>query len=127
MDNLDAIRKLDHSFFWGEWQNTNAECRGMIRVVFADKEGMLSKRAFVNGDTGPVDLGEAEVEVLAENSDSTEGNKFAARYRFNFMEIKMHGWVKLGVLVFSVFNRYTDNSGRSSFFNREFFHVADKA
>ncbi len=122
----EPTRKLDHSFFWGEWQNTDAEGAGMARIVFGDNEGALTMHAFVNGEEGLVNLGDADVKVFAENVDSLEGNKFSANYSFDFMQVRMHGWVKLGVLVIAVFNRYTDDSGRSDFFHREFFHAVDR-
>lgn len=113
--------RLDHSFFWGEFQNTDANARGIVRVVFSDKDGALTMRAFGAGEAGEIDWGEVNARAFADDVGSSEGTKFAAEYNFDFMRIRMHGWVKLGVLVISVFNDFTDNSGRSSYFDREFF------
>lgn len=119
-------RALDHSFFWGVWQNTDAEAAGIIRVVFDDKAGALRMRVFGAGEPEAIDWGEVEAEVFADNVDSAEGTKFAAVYDFDFMQVRMHGWVKLGVLVIAVFNRFTDGSGRSSYFDREFFFAIER-
>lgn len=119
-------RVLDHSFFWGVWQNTDAAGQGIVRVVFSDKDGGLVMRIFGAGETEPIDWGEAQVKVLADHVDSLEGTKFAAVYDFDYMQVRMHGWVKLGVLVISVFNRFTDDSGRSNYFDREFFFAVER-
>lgn len=118
-----SAHTLDHSFFWGAWQNTNAAGDGIIRVVFADKDGALTMHVFGAGETQPIDWGEVEAQVFADDVDSSDGTKFAAVYDFDFMQVRMHGWVKLGVLVIAVFNCFTDQSGRASYFDREFFYV----
>lgn len=117
--------RLDHSFFWGIWQNTDAEGRGIIRVAFSNRDGALSMRVFGAGEPNEIDWGEVEARVFADNVDSNDGTKFAAVYDFDFMQVHMHGWVKLGVLVIAVFNQFTDNSGRSNYFDREFFFAAE--
>ena len=33
-----TVRALDHRFFWGVWQNTDADAQGIVRVVFDDNE-----------------------------------------------------------------------------------------
>ena len=141
MDTLQTTRKqdqssatsrtsaqaLDHSFFWGQWQNTDAAVEGITRVVFADKDGALTMRVFGAGGTQPIDWGEVEVNVFADHIDSSDGTKFSAVYDFDFMQVRMHGWVKLGVLVIAVFNHFTDDSGRSNYFDREFFYTVEKS
>ena len=122
----EAVRTLDHSFFWGVWPNTDAEAEGIIRVMFDPNAGALRMRVFGAGEPEPIDWGEVEVNVFADNVDSTEGTKFAAVYDFDFMLVRMHGWVKLGVLVIAVFNKFTDDSGRSNYFDREFFFAVER-
>ncbi|MEO8499067.1 MAG: hypothetical protein ABI614_28720 [Planctomycetota bacterium] len=122
-----AVRTLDHSFFWGVWHNTDADAQGIVRVVFDDNAGLLRMRVFGAGEPEAIDWREVEADVFADNVDSTEGTKFAAVYDFDFMQVRMHGWVKLGVLVIAVFNRFTDGSGRSSYFDREFFFAIEQA
>ncbi len=122
---LRAVPKLDHKLFFGEWHNTDAGSIGICRVVFVDRDGSLTLRVFARGKSEPVDLGETEVRVFADSADSIEGTKFAADFDLSFIRISMHGWVKLGVLVISLFNQYTDKSGRRDFFNREFFYPVE--
>ena len=82
-------------------------------------------RVFGAGETEPIDWGEFEVKVFADHVDSPEGTKFSMVYEFGFMQVRMHGWVKLGVLVIAVFNLFTDDSGRSNYFDREFFYAEE--
>ena len=141
MDTLQTTRKqdqssstaresaqiLDHRFFWGAWQSTDAAGTGITRVVFTDQDGALTMRVFGAGQTEPIDWGEVEVNVFADNVDAPEGTKFSAVYDFDFMQVRMHGWVKLGVLVIAVFNLFTDDSGRSNYFDREFFYAEESS
>ena len=122
-----SAQSLDHSFFWGAWQNTDAAVEGITRVVIADSGGALTMRVFGAGETEPIDWGEIEVNVFADDVDSPEGTKFSAVYDFDFMQVRMHGWVKLGVLVIAVFNNFTDDSGRSNYFDREFFYAEESS
>lgn len=116
---------LDNRLFVGRWQNTNSQTDGVTQVEFTDRNGALIMRAFGAGDPEPIDWGEIEVQVFADDVDSRDGNKFGAVYQSDFMQIQMHGWVKLGVLVIAFFNHFTDDSGRASYFDREFFFASE--
>ena len=99
MDTRQTTRKqylslapptLDHSFFCGVWQNTDAAGGGIIRVVFDDKEGGLRMQVFGAGEPEAIDWDAVEVRVFAENVDSQEGTEFATVYDFDFMQVQMH-------------------------------------
>ena len=79
------------------------------------------------GEPEPFDWSTTEVDVYSDAVASRRGTNFKAAYEFEFMRVDMHGWVKLGVLVIAVFTRFTDNSGRLSYFDREFFHALEPA
>ena len=117
---------LDHSLFLGRWLNTDSEHAGIHEVSFNNRDGRLALQVLANTDKGLNDLGEIDVTVMSDSPDSTEGSKFAAACDLGFMQIKMHGWVKLGVLVISLFNHYADDSGRSNIFTREFFRLGER-
>lgn len=112
---------LDHRLFLGHWKNTDHLQSGMQEVCFRDRDGSLTLQVFARGESGFNDLGEIPVTVLSDGPGLTEGSKFAARYDLEHIHIRFHGWVKLGTMVFSTFNRYKDGSGRANFFTREFF------
>lgn len=124
-NKIRTSKYLDCSLFNGEWINTDSEAKGVERVVFQDVQGRTTMHAFVRSEEGLIDLGEAEACVLAETADGTEGSKFCAEYCFDSMQVRMHGWVKLGVLVISSFNLDTSGSEENHFFMREFFYAAD--
>ena len=119
-------RSLDHSLFLGRWLNTDSENAGIHEVSFNNSDGRLTLQVLANTDNGLIDLGVIDVTVMSDSPDSKEGTKFAVACDLGFMQVRMHGWVKLGVLVFSVFNHYADNSGRSNFFTREFFRQVER-
>ena len=69
--------KLDHSFFWGSWQNTDASGGGIRRVEFCDQDGSLLMHVFGAGEDQLIDWGTVRARVFADNVDSIEGTKFA--------------------------------------------------
>ncbi len=94
-----VTRKLDPSVLLGDWRNTNAE-GGIRRIVVERGEGgELSVRAI-----GAIDWGTVPAHAFA----------------FHFGDIGAN--VKSGVLVVATFNHFKDDSGRSGYFDREFFH-----
>lgn len=82
-------------------------------------------RVFGAGESGLIDWGQTEIDVLADSVNSNEGAKFRVVFDHEFVEVRMHGWVKLGVLVIAFFNRFKDDSGRTDYFDREFFALVD--
>lgn len=125
-DQIEAIAKktsnlqVDASFL-GVWNSTNAQTTGIRRVEISTRDNRLFIHAYGADDGSLCDWGEVEVDLFADRVESHLATKFRAFYDFGFMEIRIHAWVKLGVLVFSIFNRFKDKSGRKNHFDREFF------
>jgi hypothetical protein len=127
---------LDLTPFVGVWQNTNPASAGIARVHMARRGDTLVARVFGTGmpeqpparsaraAPADIDWGEATATAFAEGPDRREAATFAASYQFGFMEVHLHAWVKLGVLVIAKFDRFLDDSGRSNRFSREFFYRA---
>lgn len=111
--------KIDPSFL-GTWQSTNAQTTGIARVEFSERDDRVFIRIYGADEDGLADWGEVEVDLFADQVDSPVGTKFRALYDFDFMEVRIHAWVKLGVLVLGIFNRFKDESGRVNYFDREF-------
>ncbi|MBE9069035.1 hypothetical protein IQ260_20530 [Leptolyngbya cf. ectocarpi LEGE 11479] len=112
--------QFDPSFL-GVWDSTNANTTGIRRVELKARNNHLFLHAYGANDNDLNDWGDVEVELFADRVDAHVATKFQAFYDFDFMEIRIHAWVKLGVLVFAIFNRFKDDSGRSNYFDREFF------
>jgi hypothetical protein len=132
----DLSPTLDLTPFLGVWQNTNPSSAGIACVHLTRRGDTLVARVFGTGlpaqpqgqspaqTGGHVDWGETLATTFAERPDLREAATFAASYQFGFMDVQLHAWIKLGVLVIAKFDRFTDDSGRSSRFSREFFFQA---
>lgn len=72
------------------------------------------------------DWGTTTVEIYNEIGAVSEPAKIKARYDLASMDVELHGWVKQGVLVLALFRRFKDESGRSDYFDREFFYRTDE-
>jgi hypothetical protein len=111
----------------GDWINTNPGSRGIVRVVVEARGGGLAIRAFGAGSP-PRDWGETAAEALyADGARSDHGMAWTARYDFGFLESHLQGNVNQGLLIVAAFNRFTDGSGRSSYFSREFYRHGNAA
>lgn len=116
-----AATSLDLSVLLGDWRNTNAQ-GGIARIVCAPADnGRISVHCW-----GANDWGVVEAPVFAFTFDSQEAGAFAAVFQLPFMEIRLQANVKAGVLVVATFNAFRDESGRSNYFNREFFYRISK-
>ncbi|MFT4927440.1 MAG: hypothetical protein ACI8WB_003547 [Phenylobacterium sp.] len=121
----DAVKGLDHSFFFGKWINTEVTSKGFHLVEFFDDNNSLIMRVHGLDPAGQtVELGSVTVDVFSDTVNSLEGTKFSADFEFAAINASMHGWVKQGVLVISVFNRYKEADAGHNYFAREFFYAA---
>lgn len=111
----------------GRWVNTNSETRGIAEIVIERDGGRFSVRVRGVGADGPVDWPAAGAKVLA-NLEEEAGQRavaLAATFDFGFMKAETYFRVNKGVLVIVLFNTFQDDSGRSSYVNREFFYRRD--
>jgi hypothetical protein len=116
---------LDPAPLLGTWINTNPQVRGIARIVLAANGGRFTVQIFgangANGDS-PIDWGEVPAVPFAHDAGSRETMAFSAAYDLGFQRVELQANVKQGVLVVASFNEFTDGSGRSSYFTREFFY-----
>jgi hypothetical protein len=127
--NEPAARPLPSSSavstFGGFWRNTNTTGSGIVSVSFTptDDGGTLCVRGRDRSDAN--DWGTTTVEIYNEIGAVSEPAKIKARYDLESIDVQLHGWVKQGVLVLALFRRFKDGSGRSNYFDREFFYRTD--
>jgi hypothetical protein len=107
--------------FVGDWTTTNQNSRGIARVVITPQGQDLLVHAFGAGEPEPHDWGTIPAKVLADGSASSRIRAFHATYDFGFLESYLQAKTEKEVLVMATFNRFKDQSGRSSYFSREFF------
>ncbi|HUP60948.1 MAG TPA: hypothetical protein VNA69_11065 [Thermoanaerobaculia bacterium] len=113
---------LDLSILLGDWRNTNAE-GGIARIVCRGGEpGEMVVQAYGRTADGMNDWGAVAAPVFAFTFESKQAGAFNAVFDLGYEEVHMQANVKAGVLVVASFNHFKDRSGRSNYFDREFFH-----
>jgi hypothetical protein len=115
------IASLDLSVLTGDWRNTNGHGRIARLVLRSGEAGQLSVQAWGNAGHAN-DWGTVPAPTFAFTFDSNEAGAFNAVFDLGYEEVHLQANVKQGVLVVASFNRFTDRSGRSNYFDREFFH-----
>jgi hypothetical protein len=115
---------IDPTPLLGNWHNTDQESRGIMRLLIAPGEaaGGIVVHAWGAGTPALLDWGEAPGEVYADGPGGTAAAAFGALYDHGFLRVHLQAKVNRGVLVVAIFNQFTDDSGRSSYFTREFYH-----
>jgi len=112
---------LNASFFYGTWQNTDLTGDGIAQLHVHPSAAGVAATVSAAGKEGLIDWGTLEAEVFASGPDKNAAQTLRLTYRFDFMEIDIQAFTKLGVLVMASFTRFTDESGRQDYFDREFF------
>jgi len=120
----------------GTWLNTNSATQGITRAVLFAKDGQFKLQILAAGHPGPCDFGETSASFFdwgetsasffAVDASSTEAMAFSAFYDFGFMDTRLQGHVRQGVLIIAKFDRFKDTSGRSNYFSKEFFYRTDQ-
>ncbi|HYI12303.1 MAG TPA: hypothetical protein VEK57_24835 [Thermoanaerobaculia bacterium] len=129
---------LDLSVLLGDWRNTNAE-GAIARIVCRDvgREGVIDVQCHGIYGNDVTDWGSVSARVYAFTFDSREAGAFNAVFRLRGTElggtepdgeeiVHMQANVKSGVLVVAIFTEVRDRSGRTNYFDREFFHRISK-
>ena len=113
---------LDPALLLGRWHATDHQATGVVRLELSQRERKLLVRTFGANGAEPFDWGEVEATAYGASVLATEAMAFSAVYDFGFMVSILAAYAKQGILVLDTFNTFTDASGRSNYFSREFFH-----
>jgi hypothetical protein len=113
---------LDSSLLVGTWYATDKEATGVIRLELRTQDGVLYVRTFGADTAEPYDWGEVEATAYGSGVTAVDAMAFSAVYDFGFLVTVLAAYAKQGILVLDTFNTFTDSSGRSNYFSREFFH-----
>jgi hypothetical protein len=113
---------VDPTPLLGTWHSTDKATRGIVKLVLTAKDGALIVHAYGACEPELCDWGAVRGEVFAANVSGREAMAFTAVYDFGFMETSLAVYYKGGILVLDSFNAFKDDSGRSSYFTREFYH-----
>lgn len=107
----------------GRWHNTNPNTKGIASVVLE-----RAADAYEIGATGvscDEDWGRVPAIPHAAHVSGREPAGFLARFDFGFSEVLFSANEAKGLLIIASFTTFRDDSGRSSYFTREFFYRED--
>jgi len=116
-----ASAALSVDVILGDWRNTNAEGSLARIVCTANDAGTIDVRVFGRFDNGDQDWGSVPAAIYAFTFDDPAAGAFSARFERGAARIDLQANVKAGVLVVVELVAFHDDSGRSNFFDREFF------
>jgi hypothetical protein len=112
----------------GTWLNTDGGSSGGVsRFVIEDSDGRLRVTAFGVGDPDPYRWPEVEAVAFAPTAGESQAWAFNCRFEWEGMATDVSAYNKQGILVAAIFTTFTDGSGRSDYWTREFFHREEGA
>ena len=118
--------RLDPALFVGRWENTDAGTRGLRGVRMSGRDGgLFLEIRFADGQTAD-DRCETVAELFAEDAAGKRATQFHAFIEHSNQVLRMHGWVKLGVMVIAIFRHPRDSAASKPWFDREFFYQAGR-
>lgn len=130
----DDHDRLNPHLLLGLWRNCNPDSSGLHEIQIESKkpsdgksgDTVLAMRIIAHGPDGLLDWGWQEGPLFASVEEGgVVGVASRFVYQFDFMTTEIQLRVNKGVLVPTLFTTFTDNSGRSSYFVREFFYRAE--
>lgn len=113
---------LDPALLVGTWYATDHDATGVVRLELREQDGALLVRAFGADPAESRDWGEVVATAYGASVTAGDAMAFSAMYDFGFLVTILAAYAKQGILVLDTFNTFTDSSGRSNYFSREFFH-----
>ena len=122
-----TTRTLNAHKVTGRWVNTNRETRGIAECVIKQDGEQFIVSVLGAGADGPIAWPTTSTKALA-NLEEEAGQRAVALapvFELGFMRAETYIRVNKGVLVIVLFNTFSDDSGRSNYLNREFFHRPD--
>jgi hypothetical protein len=111
----------------GRWVNTDPGTRGIASIVIERNEEQFRVGIRGVGTDGLIDWPSSQARVMA-NLEEEAGQRavaLAADFDLGFMRAETYLRINKGVLVIVLFVTFHDDSGRSSYVNREFFYRRD--
>ena len=118
-----GMSRVDPSPFVGVWLNTNDSAPHRIaKLIMTIRDGNLMVHAYGYCTPEPCDWGEVAADVYADSITSQTAMAFTAAFDFGFMETYLQTNLKRGTMVIATANKFSDLSGRSDYYTREFFY-----
>ena len=105
----------------GEWTNVNPKTGQISRIKVILKEDTSCIHCFGKLEEGEQDWGETTCQLFSDNVTSPVIEGFIGKYDLGFIDIKVVGNIKYGVMVIQSYNTFKDGSDRNNYIAREFF------
>jgi hypothetical protein len=105
----------------GFWKNVNPKTGQIARVEVIVSDDKISLHCFGKLEQGEKDWGIAPCELFSSNVGSPGIEGFICNFDFDFMQTRIAGNMKYGVMVIQSYNTFNDGSNRNNYFSREFF------
>ena len=121
-ERMEAAAPVAPGPLLGTWLNTNSTTQGITKAILTAENGRIMLQIFAAGVPDVRDWRKTGADLFAADAASTEAMAFSSFYDFGFMETRLQGHVRQGVLIIAKFDRFKDNSGRSNYFSKEFFY-----
>jgi hypothetical protein len=119
----DGAVGLNHAQLLGSWRNTDAGASGgILRLVVTEEDGALAVRVFGTGRPHPYDWGVVEAPSYAATPTSTMAWAFRACYDLGPVQTAIAAYSKVGILILTTYNAFTEPRGRTPYWTREFFY-----
>lgn len=119
-----ATRTLQADKLIGRWLNTNPETQGVAEIIIERAGDSFFVGVLGVGEDGLIAWPHTEATALA-NLEEEAGQRalaLAVDFDFGFMRAETYLRVNKGVLVIVAYYIFLDDSRRSNYVNREFFH-----
>jgi hypothetical protein len=121
--SLSMGKPLDVSPLCGNWVNTDhSSAAGMLGLTVTEDNGSLWVRGLGMAKPVAYDWPRVRAGSYASNPTSGEAWSFLAEYDFGFMRTVISAYCKLGILITTTYNLFSDGSERTDYWTREFFH-----
>lgn len=113
--------QLDRTALIGNWINSNPDTTSIARLNIFESNGELQLQVFAVGPDGQIDWGTSTANVFTASPTSRTGAGFTCTFDFGFAEARMQAMIMKGLLVLAQFHLFKDDSGRASYFLREYY------
>jgi hypothetical protein len=126
-DNVSPIPgSMDLTGLAGRWCSSEPRATGIGAINLIVQDGVVSGHVFGAGPDGLIDWGVAPVSALfTDGVSSATCAGFQLRYAFDFLTSHIQANLKLGVMVFGVYQSFCGDGGGNNYFFREFLAVAE--
>ena len=104
----------------GTWNACDPATRNLVRVVVAASGSAITVHAFGACTPTPCDWGAVPGLAYAANVSSPAAIAFTAQYKFSFSQVIVTGVLDNGSLVVETFTHFTDKSGRSDYYSKQY-------